>query len=179
MHTYIRSVVFLYFLALIAEEGFLISPCHSLELCIQMGISFLFSFAFHFSAQLFVRPPQTTILPFLHFFFLGMVLIIASCTIVWTSVHSSSSTHSALIPWSICHFHCRIIKDLIWVIPEWSSGFPYFLQFKSEFFIRSSWSEPQSASGLVFADCIELLHLWLQRMNQSDFGVENLVDVHV
>ena len=30
--------------------GFLISPCCSLELCIQMGISFLFSFAFHFSS---------------------------------------------------------------------------------------------------------------------------------
>ena len=42
------SVVFLYFSALITEEGFLISPCYSLELCIQMGISFLFSFAFRF-----------------------------------------------------------------------------------------------------------------------------------
>ena len=40
------SVVFLYFFAFIAEEGFLISPCYSLELCIQMLISFLFSFAF-------------------------------------------------------------------------------------------------------------------------------------
>ena len=37
--------VFLYFFALIAEEGFLISLCYSLELCIQMLISFLFSFA--------------------------------------------------------------------------------------------------------------------------------------
>ena len=27
--------------------------------------------------------------------------------------------------------------------------------------IRSSWSEPQSAPSLVFANCIELLHLWL------------------
>ena len=26
-----------------------------------------------------------------------------------------------------------IIRDLIQVIPEWSSGFPYFLQFQSEF----------------------------------------------
>ena len=34
-------IVFLYF-ALITEEGFLLSPCYSLELCIQMGISFLF-----------------------------------------------------------------------------------------------------------------------------------------
>ena len=32
------------------------------------------------------------------------------------------------------------------------------------FAIRSSWSEPQSAPGLVFADCIELLHLQLQRI---------------
>ena len=45
-----HSVVFLYFFALIAEEGSLISPCYSLELCIQMGISFLFSFAFRFSS---------------------------------------------------------------------------------------------------------------------------------
>ena len=40
-----HSIVFLYFFALIAEEGFLISPCYSLELCIQMLISFLLSFA--------------------------------------------------------------------------------------------------------------------------------------
>ena len=33
---------------------------------------------------------------------------------------------------SISHFYCIIIRDLIQVIPEWSSGFPYFLQFKSE-----------------------------------------------
>ena len=41
-----HSVVFLYFFALITEEGFLIPPCSSLEICIQMDISFLFSFAF-------------------------------------------------------------------------------------------------------------------------------------
>jgi len=35
---------------------------------------------------------------FLHFF-LGMVLITASCTMSWTSVHSSSGTLSDLIPW--------------------------------------------------------------------------------
>src|SRR5574337_669978 len=59
-----HSVVFLYFFALITEEGFLISSCYSLELCIQMFISFLFSFAFRFFSQLFVRPPQTAILLF-------------------------------------------------------------------------------------------------------------------
>ena len=47
-----HSIVFLYFFALIAEEVFLISPCYSLELCIQMGISFLFSFALCLSSFL-------------------------------------------------------------------------------------------------------------------------------
>ena len=45
-----HSIVFLYFFALITEEGFLISSCYSLELCIQMLISFLFSFAFYLSS---------------------------------------------------------------------------------------------------------------------------------
>ena len=45
-----HSIVFLYFFALITEEGFLISPCYSFELCFQMGLSFLFSFAFGFSS---------------------------------------------------------------------------------------------------------------------------------
>ena len=53
--------------------------------------------------------------------------------------------------------------------------FPTFFNLSLNVAIRSSWSEPQSASGLVFADCIELLHLWLQRIYQSDFGVDDLV----
>ena len=35
---------------------------------------------------------------FLHFFSLGMVLIPVSCTMSWTSVHSSSGTLSGLVP---------------------------------------------------------------------------------
>ena len=58
-----HSIVFLYFFTLIIEEGF-ISPSCFLELCIQICIPFLFSFASSFSSQLFVRPPQTSILPF-------------------------------------------------------------------------------------------------------------------
>ena len=57
-------IIFLYFFALITETGFLISPSYSLELCIQTGICFLFSFAFCFFSQLFVSPPQAAILPF-------------------------------------------------------------------------------------------------------------------
>ena len=65
-----HSIVFLYFFALITEEGFIISPCYSLELCIQMGdsngciFSFLLCILVLFFSQLFVRPPQTAILLF-------------------------------------------------------------------------------------------------------------------
>ena len=65
-----HSIVFLYFFALITEEGFLISPCYSLELCIQI-FPFLLCFSHLFFSQLFVRPPQTTILLFFAFPFLG------------------------------------------------------------------------------------------------------------
>ena len=44
--------------SLTTEEGFLISPCYSLELCIQMLISpFLLCFSLLFFSQLFLRPP--------------------------------------------------------------------------------------------------------------------------
>ena len=46
-----HSVIFLYVFALIAEGGFLISSCYSLEFCIQMIISFFFSFVFRFSSS--------------------------------------------------------------------------------------------------------------------------------
>ena len=45
-----HSLVFLSFFALIAEKDFLISSCYSLELCVQMLISFLLSSDFCFSS---------------------------------------------------------------------------------------------------------------------------------
>ena len=62
-----HSIFFLYFFVFMAEEGFLISPCYFLELCIQMGrysFPFLFCLSLLFFSQLFVGPSQTTILPF-------------------------------------------------------------------------------------------------------------------
>ena len=66
-----HSVVLLYFFALIPEEGFLISPCYSLELCIQMVILLLSSLPFALSySQLFVRPLRQPCC-FFAFLFLG------------------------------------------------------------------------------------------------------------
>ena len=97
--------LFLHFFSLITEEGFLISPCYSLELSIQMGISFLLCLLLLFITSYFssfhnyfkARPDNH--FAFLHFFFSGMVLTTASCTMPWTSIHSSSGTLSNLIPW--------------------------------------------------------------------------------
>jgi len=67
-----HSIVFLYFFALIAEEGFF--PCYCLEFCIQMLISFLFSFAFHFSSlHSYFKASSDSDFAFLHFFFIGMI----------------------------------------------------------------------------------------------------------
>ena len=67
-----HSIVFLGFFALITQEGFLISPCCSLDLCIQMIISFFpFCFSLLFFSQVFVRPSQTTILHFCIYFSWG------------------------------------------------------------------------------------------------------------
>ena len=49
---------------------------------------FLLCLLLLFFSQLFVRPPQTTIFAFLHFFFMGMVLITASCTMSQTCIHA-------------------------------------------------------------------------------------------
>ena len=55
--------------------------------------------------------------------------------------------------------------------------FPTFFNLSLNLAIRSSWSEPQSAPGLNFADCTELLYLLYlcKEYNQSDFGVDHLV----
>ena len=85
-----HSVVCLYFFALITEEDFLISSCYSLELCIQMLISFIFSFAFcFFSFTAICKASSDSHFAFLHFFSMGMVLIPVSCTMSQTSFHSS------------------------------------------------------------------------------------------
>ena len=69
---------------------------------------------------------------FLPFFFWGWSWSLppVQCHKLPSIVHQALCL-SDLIPW-ICHFHYIIVRDLIWVISEWSSSFPYFLQFTSE-----------------------------------------------
>ena len=107
------SIVFLYFFALITEEGFLISFWYSLELCIQLGIPFLFSFAFHFSSfhsylDGLLRQP----ICFFSFLFLGDVLDYCLLYNVRTSINSSSGTLSDLfLPFLTTNFGKEGLKE--------------------------------------------------------------------
>ena len=62
-----------------------------------------------------------------------MVSTTASCTMSWMSIHSSSGTLSDLIPWIYFSLPLYNRKGFDLGHTEWSSDFPYFLQFKSEF----------------------------------------------
>ena len=89
-------------------------------------------------------------LAFLHFFFLRMVLITASCIMSQTSVHSSSGTLSEITPWIYFPFSLYNRKDLIRSYLNGLVVFPTFFNLTLNLAIRSSWSEPQSAPSLVF-----------------------------
>ena len=88
-----HSIVFLYFFALISEEGFLISLLwNSAFKCVYLSFSPLLFASFLFTA--IYKASSDSYFAFLHLFFLGMVLIPVPCTMSWTSVHSSSGTLS-------------------------------------------------------------------------------------
>ena len=76
---------------------------------------FLLCLLLHFFTQLFLRPPQITILPFCISFSWGWSWsLTAFCTISWTSVHSSSGTLSIRSnPSNVSHFHCITVRDLM------------------------------------------------------------------
>ena len=92
-----HSIVFLYLFALFTEEGFLISPCYSLELWIHMGniFPFLLCLLPLFFSQLFVKPSQTTILPFCISFSCHMLCILSAWGLRWETVILRGSYRSS------------------------------------------------------------------------------------
>ena len=111
-----HSIVFLYFFALITEEGLFL-----------FLLAILWSSAFKwvylsFSPLLFASLLVTAIcksssdnhFAYLHFFFLGMVLISVSCIMSQTSIHSSSGTLSIRSsPINLFLTSTIVIRDLI------------------------------------------------------------------
>ena len=113
------AIIFFYFFALFTEEGLLISPCYSLERCIQLDTSFPFSLAFaSLLSSAICKASSDNYFAFLHFFFGGgMILVTASYTVLQTPVHSFSGTLSARSnPLSLfikSTVRDKIIRDLI------------------------------------------------------------------
>ena len=99
---------------------------------------------------------------FLHFFFLEMVLITPS-----VQCHEpppmvlQALCLSDLIPWIYLSLPLYNHKGFDLGHTEWSSGFPYFLQFKSEFGNKEFMIWATVSCQSCFDDCIEL---WLQRI---------------
>ena len=142
-----------------------------------MELSVLFSFAFSISFLLnYLKASSDNHFAFLHFFFFGMVLITASCTMSQTSVQSSSSTLSDLIPWiylSLPLYSCKGF-DLghTWVV----SGFPYFLQFKSEFGNIYFHDLSHSQLPVLFLLSVHCFSIFgCKEYKQCDFSIDHLV----
>ena len=122
------------FLALITEEGFLISPILWNTAFKWVYLSFS---PLPFASLLFTaicKASSDKHFAIFHFFSLGMVLIPASCTMSWTSIYSSSGTLSDLIPWNLflilLYNHKGFDLGHTWMV-QWFSLLS--LRFKSEF----------------------------------------------
>ena len=136
------TVVFLYFFALIAEEGFLISSCYSLELCIQMFISFLYT-SLLFTAVCKASPDSH--FAFLHSFPWGWPWSLSpvQChellSIVHQALYLSDLVHS--IYFSLPLYNHKGF-DLGHTYLNGLVVFLTFFNFSLNLAIRSSWSEP-------------------------------------
>ena len=53
---------------------------------------------------------------------------------------------------------------MVYILHSLHSTFPTFFNLSMNLAISSSWSVPQSGPSLAFANCIEFLHLWMQRI---------------
>ena len=112
-----RSIVFHYFFAMILRKAFL-------TLLAILGNSefeciYLSFFTLPFTSLLFTaicKVSSDSHFAFLDFFSLEMVLIRASCTVSWTSVHSSSGTLFVLFNVSkVFPYQTSLVLGLIWL----------------------------------------------------------------
>ena len=88
---------------------------------------------------------------------LGVALIPASCTESSAPCTAQALCVSGTAPYVCFSLPPRIVRDLIYVLPEWSSGFPHFLHFKSELGNKEFMIWATLAPGLVFADYVEIV----------------------
>ena len=116
-----------------------------------------------FFSQLFVRPSQTTILPCCISFSWRWFWSLFYCPVLQSSIHRSSGTLSDLIPWIYLSLPLYNHKWFHLGHTSMASGFPYVLQFKSEFCNKELmiWATVSSQSCFW----------WLYRASASVYGI--------
>ena len=145
-----HSIVFLYFLSLFTEEGFLISPCYSLELWFKWV--YLFFSPLLFTSLLFsaiCKASSDNHFAFFHFCFSGVVFTPppVQCYEPLSRLLQVPCL-SDLIPW--IYLSLPLYNQGVW-FRSYLNGlviFPTFFNLSPKFAIMSSWSEQQSAPGL-------------------------------
>ena len=135
---------------------------------------FLLWLSLLFFSQLFVSPPQTNILPYCIYFSWGWLWSLSpvQCYKPPSTVLQALYLLD-LIP--LIYLLFLLIRDLIRSYLNGLVVFPTFFNLSLNLAIRSSWSEPQSASSLVFADCMDFSIFGWKEYNQYDFSVDHLV----
>ena len=127
-----------------------------------------------FFSQLYVRRPQTIALPFCISFSWGWIWSRPSVQCYKPlSIVSQALYHIKSLE-SIGHLHCIFIRDLIQIIPEWSSGFLYFLQFKSAVTIHSDF-ETQEKKVCHFFNLKPICLPWNDGTGCHDLSFMNVV----
>ena len=125
----------------------------------------IFFLAFHFSSQLFVKP-QTTILPSCISFSWEWFWLLPPIQCYKLLPLALQALYPDVIPWI---YSLPPLQHQSWVVWFCSNlnglvAFSTFFNLSLSVVVRSSWAEPHSVPGLDFADCVELFHLWLQRV---------------
>ena len=126
---------------------------------------FLFCLSFLFFSQLFVRPPQTAVLPCCISVWgdgFGLHLqynVTNLCSLFFCTLSVRSNPLNLFVSFTVKSQGIWFSSYLNGLV-----GFPTFFNLSLNFAITCLWSEQQPAPGLVVADCIELFHIWLQRM---------------
>ena len=156
------SVVFLYVFALFIEGLLFLLFSATLH-----SVGYIFPFPLLFASlrsSAICKTSSDNHFAFMHFFFFGIVLFTASCTMLRTSVHSSSGALSDLIPWSDLspplYNHKRFYLGHIWMawwfsLPSWEIKMPVFF---------GSWRK-QGSSRKTFASplliTLKPLSVWI------------------
>ena len=159
-----HSIVFLYFFALITLSYLSLlsfGTLHSNGYIFPFPLWLLLLFS-----HLFLSPLQTTILPFCISFSWGW-----SRSLPHVQCHEPLSIDLQAYTLSIRSnpLNLCLTSSVLWGIwfRSYLNGlvvFPTFFNLSLNLTVKNSWSEPHSSPSLAFADCIELPHLWLQRI---------------